>query len=63
MLKIYEKSEAKLNQQLENISDIGQMAGIQLEFVKELKKNLFKLSQDVETIKNTLEKIDDFMTL
>ena len=41
MLKIYEKSEAKLNQQLENISDIGQMAGIQLEFVKELKKNLF----------------------
>ena len=37
MLKMYERSEAKLNQQLENISDIGQMAGIQLEFLKDLK--------------------------
>ena len=35
MLKMYERSEAKLNQQLENISDIGQMAGIQLEFLKD----------------------------
>lgn len=41
MLKMYERSEAKLNQQLENISDIGQMAGIQLEFLKDLKKKLF----------------------
>ena len=26
MLKMYERYETKLNQQLENISDIGQMA-------------------------------------
>ena len=59
MLKMYERSEAKLNQQLENISDIGQMAGIQLEFLKDLKKQLFKLSQDVEDIKNKLDSIVD----
>ena len=59
MLKMYERSEAKLNQQLENISDIGQMAGIQLEFLKDLKKQLFKLSQNVEDIKNKLEVIVD----
>ena len=59
MLKMYERSEAKLNQQLENVSDIGQMAGIQLEFLKDLKKQLFKLSQDVEDIKNKLDSIVD----
>lgn len=59
MLKMYERSEAKLNQQLENISDIGQMAGIQLEFLKDLKKKLFELTQDVEKIKNKLETIED----
>ena len=56
---MYERSEAKLNQQLENVSDIGQMAGIQLEFLKDLKKQLFKLSQDVEDINNKLETIED----
>ena len=59
MLKMYERSEAKLNQQLENVSDIGQMAGIQLEFLKDLKKKLFELTQDVEKIKNKLETIED----
>ena len=39
------------------------MAGLQLEFVKDLKKQLYKLSQDVEDIKNMLENIDDYMTL
>ena len=35
------------------------MAGIQLEFVKDLKKQMFKLSQDVEDINNKLEVIVD----
>ena len=39
------------------------MAGLQLEFVKDLRKQLYKLSQDVEDIKNMLENIDDYMTL
>ena len=59
MLKIYERCDKKLNQQLENISDTGQMAGIQLEFVKDLIKQKFKLSQDVEDINNKLEVIVD----
>ena len=60
---LYEKYEAKLNQKLDNISGIASMAGVAIEFLKDLKKQMFKLTQDVAEIKAMLGEVKDDMKL
>ena len=63
MMKVYEKYESKLNQKLDNISGIASMAGVAIEFLKDLKKQMFKLTQDVAEIKAMLGEVKDDMKL